>query len=356
MVMKKTISVVVPCYNEGSSIYQVRDRVRAVFEGELSRYDYELIYVDDYSTDNTRAEIENVCSEDKRCRAVFNARNFGFHRNVFNSFFYASGDAVFMMFGDLQDPPEMLPQFVEKWEQGHQCVVGQRTGDTDTAFMRFMRGSYYRMIDTLSGKQHLHNMDGYGLYDREFINVLEQIREVEPYLKSVIEEYGMNLCVIPYEQKASGRGHSNFNFWKNYDFAMHGLTSSTKLLMRLATFIGLSVGALSFIYAMYVFIRKLIEWDSFPLGLASIMVAVTILGSVQLFFVGVLGEYILSINERVVSKPRVVISKKIGFDREIMNQETTDLDTVENKPEAAAEVPGKKEMSGAQEASGKERV
>ena len=312
----KKISVVVPCYNEEHSIRAVCQRVERVFAEHLPSYEYEIIYVDDCSKDGSRALIRQICRENPRCRAVLNAKNFGFHRNVFSSFFYASGDAVFMMFGDLQDPPELLPQFVAKWEQGYKCIVGQRAQSDEKGIMRLLRRLYYKTIDMLAQSKQIQNMDGYGLYDRQFVEILRQIDEVEPYFKAVIDEYGLDLCVIPYHQNNGMREKSNFNFWRNYDFAMHGITASTKFLMRIVTFLGAGIGGLSLIYAAYVVIRKLLFWDSYPFGIAQVMVAVLFLGSAQLFFIGVLGEYILSINDRSVKKPRVVVEEKVNFGEE----------------------------------------
>ena len=309
----KKISIVIPCYNEEKTLNDLYSRVEKVFE-DLPEYDYDVIFFDDYSKDNTRKIITDICSKDKRYKAIFNARNFGFHRNVFNALTYPDSDAVFLMFGDLQDPPEYIPEFVSKWEAGAGCVVGQRDSDEDNVFMKIMRTGYYGMIDMFSQKKHIRKMDGYGLYDKAFVSVLRQIDEVEPYMKSIIDEYGMETEIVNYHQERSGRGKSNFNFWRNYDFAMHGLTSSTKMLMRLATFVGLIVGLFSFIYAVSVIVRKFLFWDSFPIGLASIQTGVMLLGSVQLFFIGVLGEYILSINDRIQKKPRVVIQEKINID------------------------------------------
>lgn len=310
----KKISVIVPCYNEENSIHEVYRRVRAVFEHDLSVYDYDIIYVDDASPDHTQERIREVCAQDpQHCRAVFNATNFGFHRNVFASFGYADGDAAFLMFGDLQDPPENLPAFVARWEEGYKVVVGIRSSSDDNTFMRFARKSYYRIINILAQKKQLENMDGYGLYDREFLSAIGGIEEVAPYLKAVIDEYGMKVTTISYSQSKGARGKSNFNFWRNYDFAMHGITSYTKMLMRIATFVGLIVGVFSLIYAAYVFIRKLLFWDSYPLGIAQIMVAILLLGSIQIFFIGILGEYILTINERAAKKPRVIVGEKINL-------------------------------------------
>ena len=312
----KKISVVIPCYNEELSVMKMYARLKKIFSEELSRYDYEIIYVDDYSVDHTREYIEELCSKDTKVKAVFNAKNFGFDRNVFQSFQYASGDCVFMIFGDLQDPPEVLPQFVQKWENGAKCVVGQRKRSDEGRIMYLLRQLYYNVVDSLADLKQIKMVNGFGLYDRSFCDVLGKIEETKPFFKTILSEYGMDLCVVQYEQAVSNRGRSNFNFWKNYDFAMHGITSSTKLLMRVATFAGLFVAFICMCLAIYVFVRKLLFWDTYPLGAASIMVGVFFLGAVQLFFIGVLGEYILNINERVERKPRVVVEKTINMETE----------------------------------------
>lgn len=291
-------------------------RLTEIFGKELAGYDYEIIYVDDYSQDTTRDKVRELCARDRHVKAVFNARNFGFHRNVFQSYQYAEGDCVFMVFGDLQDPPELLPEFVKKWEEGYKCVIGQREKSSEGFIKYALRRMYYKFIDLFADSAQIELINGYGLYDRAFVEVMKEIDEVVPFFKAVVNEYGMDIYLLKYHQDAGKRGKSNFNFLKNYDFAMHGITSSTKLLMRLATFISVLVGILCMCYSIYVIIRKLFFWDTYPLGSASVMVGVFFLGSVQLFFVGILGEYILSINERVVHKPRVVVEERLNFGEE----------------------------------------
>lgn len=312
----KKISVLVPCYNEEKTINELYDRITMIFQNGLNEYDYEIIFVDDYSKDSTRDKIRSLSLNDNRVKAVFNAKNFGFHRNVFQSYQYASGDAAFMLFGDLQDPPEMLPEFVKKWEEGYKCIVGQKIDSKEGKVLTFFRKVYYKMINILAEQKQLEMVNGFGLYDREFLNVMEEIGDIAPFFKSVLNEYGMKLCLVPYHHQESKREKSNFNFLKNYDFAMHGLTSSTKMLMRLATFFSLFIGIICICLTIYVLVKKILFWDTFPLGSASIMVGVFFLGAVQLFFIGVLGEYILSINERVERKPRVVVSEKLNFEKE----------------------------------------
>ncbi len=312
---KKLISVVIPSYNEERSIREMHDRLTTVFAEKLPAYDYEMIFVDDFSTDSTRSIVRALAAEDPRVKAVFNARNFGFHRNVFESLTYGSGDATFMLFGDLQDPPENLPEFVEKWEQGAKVVVGQRRSSDEGWFMTLCRKLYYKVIDWFADTNQIDRFTGYGLYDRAFIDILKQIGDIQPFFKAVVAEYGLDLAIVQYDQAQSSRGKSNFNFLKNYDFAMQGITSSTKLLMRTATFAASIIGLISVGIAVFVFIRKLVDWNSYPVGEASTTIGLFFLGAIQLFFIGILGEYILNINGRITQKPRIVIGERIGFDR-----------------------------------------
>lgn len=290
------------------------DRLTKVFCEQLPQYDYEIIFVDDYSPDNTREEIRKLCNEDKHVKAIFNARNFGFNRNVFASLQYGTGDATFMLFGDLQDPPEILPQMVEKWEQGYKVIIGQKTKSNESRLMYSLRTVYYKLIRALSDSKQIQHFNGFGLYDRDFIDVMCQIDDPNPYLKGLVSEFGMNMYILPYEQAESLRGKSGFNFMKYYDVAMLGITSYTKILMRIATFIGVILGLFSVCLAIFVFITKLLNWNAYPYGTASILIGVFFIGAVQLFFTGILGEYILSINTRSMRRPLVVVGERINFE------------------------------------------
>jgi len=291
----------------------MHSRLTSVFEQQLPEYDYEIIYSDNASTDGTIAIIEELCGQDKHVKGAFNARNFGFHRNVIEALTYGNGDAVFLVFGDLQDPPELLPTFVDQWMQGHSVVIGQRRTSHDSFLMRQMRRLYYAIVDRFSDTPQISHCNGFGLYDRKFIDVIRRIDDVQPYLKAVIGEYAMNLGIVQYDQAKSNRGHSNFSFLGNYDFAMQGITSSTKMLMRMATFVSAIVGLICLGIAIYVLISKLVHWTTYPIGQASITVGIFFLGAVQLFFIGILGEYILSVNVRTSKRPRVVLERTMNF-------------------------------------------
>ena len=316
----KKISVVVPCYNEENSVEIMYNSLTNIFHNQLKNYNYEIIFADDFSKDNTRTIIEEICKIDTHVKAVFNAKNFGILRNIFSSLSYATGDAAFLVFGDLQDPPELITEFVESWEHGNKVVIGQKIDSDESKMMTIFRLLYYKIIDLFSDNKQISMFNGYGLYDRFFLDILSEIDEIEPYFKEIVAEYGMDIDIIKYHHKKSNRGKSNFNFLKNYDFAMHGITSSTKMLMRLATFFGIGIGFFCLIFSVFVFINKLMHWNEYPIGLASITIGIFFIGAIILFFIGILGEYILSINERIVKKPRVVISKKFNFENEKSNE------------------------------------
>lgn len=310
----KKISVVIPCYNEESSVLQMYERLTSIFTHQLSEYEYEIIYVDDASKDNTRNLVRELCKKDKKVKAVFNAKNFGFHRNVFESLQYGDGDATFMLFGDLQDPPEMLPEFIKQWEKGAKVIIGQRRKSQEGVLKQILRRLYYKIINMLSDSDQIELINGFGLYDRDFVSICREIDILQPFFKAIVAEYGMDLSIVMYDQANTNRGKSNFNLLKNYDFAMQGLTSSTKMLMRLATFIGMALILVCILMSIWVFINKIVNWDMYPAGTASIIIGIFFIGAIQLFFIGILGEYILSINSRIDKKPRIVVGEKINFD------------------------------------------
>ena len=272
---KKMISVVIPSYNEEKSVREMYDRLVAVFRDSLPAYDYEIIFVDDYSTDQTRPLIRQLASEDPRVKAIFNARNFGFHRNVFSALSYGRGDATFMLFGDLQDPPENLPEFVRRWESGRKVVVGQRRSSDEGWLMTFSRFLYYKLIDWFADSSQIARFTGYGLYDREFVDILKDIGDIQPFFKAVVSEYGIDLDIVQY--------------------------------------IAALVGVVCLGIAIFVFVNKIVNWNNYGVGEASTAIGIFFLGSIQLFFIGILGEYILSINGRITRKPRVVVGERINF-------------------------------------------
>jgi glycosyltransferase involved in cell wall biosynthesis len=311
---KKKISVVIPCYNDAKSVRSMYERLTAVFQKDLPRYAYEIIFVDDRSSDDTWEEIRKVCAVDQKVKGIRNATNFGIYRNMFSAMKYGDGEAVFMIFGDGQDPPETLPEFVRHWEIGARVVVGARSNTYDKRLIALARKIYYKKVYSLSNHRQIEGMNGFGLYDRRFVDILYDIDDMQPVLTGIVTEYVKDVKVIPVMQEKGGRGKSNLNFWGKYDGAMITITSYTKFLLRICTFFGVVIGALSLALALSIMILKLINWDSYPAGIPSIIVGMFFLGAVQLFFLGVLGEYMLSVNERSMRRPLVVIDERLNFE------------------------------------------
>jgi glycosyltransferase involved in cell wall biosynthesis len=311
-IMKK-ISTVIPCYNDANSVARMHERLTTVFKNDLPQYDYEIIFVDDRSPDDTWDEIKKVCATDPKAKGVRNTTNFGFYRNVFSSMKYGDGDAVFMIFGDMQDPPEVLPEFVRRWETGRRVVVGSRSNTYSKRFIAFARKLYYKLVYALSNHKQIEGISGFGLYDRSFVDVLHGIDDMQPVLTGIITEYVKDIEIVPVLQEKGGRAKSNLNFWGKYDGAMITITSYTKFLLRICTFIGIVIGVLSLVFAVLVVILKLTNLYSYPIGIPSVTVGMFFLGAVQLFFLGILGEYVLSINERSMKRPLVVIDERLNF-------------------------------------------
>lgn len=313
--MKKKISVVVPCYNEENSIFEMYERLIAVFQ-KIPQYDYEIIFSDDCSPDSTWDKISLICKMDKNVKGVHNATNFGPIRNIFQAIKYGTGDAVFLLMGDLQQPPEQLPELLQYWEEGYQAVIGIHPNTEDKRIMAACRKIYYKLIGVLSSNKIIPYFSNYGLYGKEIIETVNKIEDVRPFFPGIITEYAGKIKILNIRQEKSKRGKSGQNFFMKYDYAMMGLTSYTKILMRLATFVGLCVGILAILFSTYVFLMKLIFWESYPIGIPTVIIGVFFFGAVQLFFLGVMGEYILSINERSMRRPLTVIDAQLNCDVE----------------------------------------
>jgi glycosyltransferase involved in cell wall biosynthesis len=313
---KKLISIVIPCYNDHASVSLLYERLMKVFSGQLPAYACELTYCDDCSPDDgqTWAEIKKLCAKDPRVRGVRNAQNFGIYRNQFAAMRYGRGDATMMQFGDLQDPPEKLPEMVALWEQGHKVVIGIRRNQYYSPILMFLRGKYYGLMKKLAGRRTIVGANGFGLYDRGFVDVLREFDDPQPTLLGAATEYGSNIATIEsFLEKGGREGRSNLNFWGKYDAAMVGVTSYTKMLLRLIVFVGLAIGGLAVLWALWIFILKLTHWDSYPVGIPALTVGMFFLGGVQLTFLGIIGEYVLAINNRSMKRPLTAVQETINF-------------------------------------------
>jgi glycosyltransferase involved in cell wall biosynthesis len=309
--MNKLISIVTPCFNEGENIEELYERVRDTMA--TLPYDYEHICIDNASTDDTVAKLRGLAAEDKRLKVIVNARNFGHIRSPYHALLQARGDAVVGIASDLQDPPEMIGEFVRKWEAGYKTVLAVKPDSQESLGLSVVRKGYYRLISRISEVPMVQNATGAGLFDRAVIDILRELEDPYPYFRGLICEIGFPIATVPFTQPRRKRGITKNNFYTLYDIAMLGITNHSKLPLRLVTMGGFAVSLLSLLTALVYLVAKLMFWDSFQLGVAPLLIGIFFFGAVQLFFIGLLGEYIGSIHTKVRRMPLVVEAERINF-------------------------------------------
>lgn len=309
----KKISILIPCFNETENILPLAKAIIAQFHGKLLNYDYELVFIDNFSIDGTREKIEKLCRENKKIKAIFNAKNFGQFNSPFYGMCQTTGDCTITMCADFQDPVDLIPKFVQEWEKGYKIVAAIKTNSEENRFIRFLRTCYYKLIKKMSSVEQIEHFTGTGLYDKSFIDVLRNLDDPIPFLRGIVAELGFLRKDIAYTQAKRKAGHSHNNWYSLYDAAMLSFTSYTKIGLRLATISGFIFSAITMIVALLYFFAKLLWWDRFPMGTAPMLIGIFFMGSVQLFFIGLLGEYVLSINTRVIHRPLVVEEKRVNF-------------------------------------------
>ncbi|HEY3444739.1 MAG TPA: glycosyltransferase family 2 protein [Myxococcales bacterium] len=310
---KKLISIVTPCYNEEDNVEELARQIRDVM-GTLPDYEYEHIFIDNASTDGTQPILRRLAQEHANIKVILNVRNFGHIRSPHYGFLQARGAAVISMASDLQDPPQLLVSFIKKWEEGYKVVLGQKTESDEPSLMRLIRSSYYRLARKLAEVDLLEHVTGFGLCDRE---VAEQFRKVEdqlPYSRGLVSEFGYPVARVAYRQPLRKRGLSKNNFYTLYDMAMLGLTGHSKIPLRLATMLGFGGSVLSLMVGLLYLVYKIVFWDRFSVGIAPLVIGLFLSSSVQLFFLGVVGEYIGAIHRQVYKRPYVIEKERINFD------------------------------------------
>ncbi len=310
--MMKKITIMTPCYNEEKNVEDLYLRVKEVFN-QLPNYEYEHLFIDNASQDKTVDELKKIAQKDSRVKVIVNARNFGPVRSGYYGILQCYGDAVIFMVADLQDPPELILEFVKKWEEGYKVVKAVKTPMKEGSFFYFARQIFYYLMDNLSDIKVTRNFTGFGLYDQKVINVLREINDPYPYFRGLIEELGFESFSFEYQQQRRKRGISSYNFYRYYSEAMLGITSHSQVPLRLATMLGFALSLLSLLVALGYLMAKLLFWDYFPLGTAPIMVGLFLLASVQLFFIGIIGEYIGLMHMRILKRPLVVERERINF-------------------------------------------
>ena len=309
----KKISVLIPCYNEEENVVPISEAVIKTLQKDLPEYDYELVFIDNDSQDHTRSLIRQLCDENPKIKAIFNARNFGQFNSPYYGMLQITGDCVIEMVADFQDPVELIPQYVHEWEKGYKIVIGIKTSSKENRLMYWLRGCYYKMMKKLSDVEQIEQFTGSGLYDRDFIEVLRNLDDPTPFLRGIVAELGFKIKQIPYEQPKRRAGETKNHFYQLYDAAMLRITSYTKAGLRLATIFGSICSLISMVVAVVYLVMKLMYWDRFPAGMAPVLIGMCFLGSVQIFFIGLMGEYILSINARVMKRPLVIEEERLNF-------------------------------------------
>ena len=310
---KKLISVLIPCYNEQENVVAISKAVEEEIQKSCPSYDYEIVFIDNFSTDNTRPLLRQICKKNKKIKAIFNARNFGQFNSPYYGITQMKGDCVISMCCDFQDPVEMIPTLVQEWEKGARIVAAIKTASDEDRFIRFLRSCYYKLIHKMSQVEQIEHFTGFGLYDKEFVDVMRGLHDPTPFLRGIVAELGFKRVNVPYRQAKRKAGKTHNNWYSLFDAAMLSFTSYTKVGLRFATIGGFFIAFVALILAGVYLIAKILHWGSFTAGTVPILISVLFFGSVQLFFIGFLGEYIMSMNNRIMNRPLVIEEERINF-------------------------------------------
>ena len=313
---KKHISVITACYNEEENVAELVKAVAGVFQ-KLPQYTYEHVFIDNSSADRTVAILKNIAQTDKHVKVIVNARNFGHIRSPFYGMIQCKGDAVISLVADFQDPPEMIATFLAKWEEGYRIVIGVKKKSRENPVMFAIRSFFYNLLSKISdtGENPVKNFTGFGLYDQQFIAVLRSLEDPYPYFRGLITELGFNRYEVEYTQPQRAAGKTKNNFFTLYDMAMLGFTNHSKLPLRISVFVGFFSAMVSFAVALIYLIYKLIFWYRFEVGVAPLVIGIFFFSSIQLFFIGIIGEYIGAIHTQVRKRPLVIEKERVNFEQ-----------------------------------------
>ena len=307
------ISILIPCYNEEENVVPISQAVVDELQTKLSSYDYELIFIDNDSSDNTRPLLREICKKNPKIKAIFNAKNFGQFNSPYYGMLQTTGDCTISMCCDFQDPVEMIPKMIKEWEKGAMIVSCIKTASRENRIMHFFRTCYYKTIRRMSSIDQIEHFTGFGLYDKSFIEVLRNLKDPTPFIRGIVAELGYKRVSLAYTQAERRAGHTHNNFFTLFDAAMLSFTSYTKVGLHLLTIMGFILSFLSVLAALVYLILKLIYWDLFSAGSAPMLIGLFFLNAVELMFIGFVGEYVMSINTRVMNRPLVIEEERINF-------------------------------------------
>lgn len=309
----KTISIMVPCYNEEENVGLMYEALVKLFKDKLSNYYYEILFIDNKSKDKTRDIIRNICKKDKNVKAIFNTQNFGQFNSPYYGITQTTGDCTISVACDFQDPIDLIPEFIKWWEKGFKIVIGIKNKSEESPLVYALRNFYYKMLKKYSEVEQVEQFTGFGLYDKKFVDVLKNLDDPDPFLRGIVAELGYERKEIPFTQPKRLHGKTSNNWYRLYDAGMLGVTSYTKIGLRMATILGFIISIISIIIAIVYLILKLCNWNTFQAGIAPLVIGVFFLGGLEIFFIGFLGEYILNINQRVMHRPLVVEEERLNF-------------------------------------------
>ncbi len=317
----KKISIMVPTYNEEENVEPLYEALVETLTRDCAKYDYEILFIDNKSKDRTREKLRKICRRDPKVRAIFNAKNFGQFNSPFYGIIHTTGDCCICVCADFQDPIDMIPKFVAEWEKGYKIVCGIKTTSEENKGIYFLRSCYYKLIRKMSSVEMIEHFTGFGLYDKAFVKVLRDLKDPTPFIRGIVAELGFERRELEYTQAKRRAGKTSNNFFTLFDAAMLSVTSYTKVGLRFATIMGMISIIVSFAVALVYLILKLTNWDNFPAGMTPMLLMVLMLSSVQIFFIGLIGEYIISMNQRIMNRPLVVEEERLNFEEEEAGKE-----------------------------------
>ncbi|MGD0279313.1 MAG: glycosyltransferase family 2 protein [Smithella sp.] len=312
----KKISIVTPCYNEEENVEALYKEVKKIFQESLKDYEYEHIFMDNASKDSTVSILKRLASVDKNVKIIVNSRNFGHIRSPYYGFLQTSGDAFIPVAADLQDPPSLIPEFIKKWEEGYKVVVAVKKQSDESSLFFLIRKMYYKIVTRLADIELIGNYTGFGLYDKRIAEILRDIPDAYPYFRGLICDIGFEKAIIEYHQPVRKRGITKNNFYVLFDMAMLGITTHSKVPLRLASILGFGTAIFSLFIALIYLAYKILFWNNFQLGQAPLVIGLFFFSSVQLIFIGIIGEYVGNIYTQVLKRPLVIEKERINFNVE----------------------------------------
>lgn len=309
----KKISILIPCYNEEENVVPISKAVLDEMSANLADYDYEIIFIDNASQDNTRPLLKEICKQNPKVKAIFNAKNFGQFNSPYYGLLQTTGDCAILLCCDFQDPVDLLPKIVQEWEKGAKIVSCIKTASKENPLMRFLRTVYYKIIRKMSNIEQIEHFTGFGLYDKSFIDVLRNLKDPTPFLRGIVAELGFDRVTVPYTQAKRKAGHTHNNFFTLFDAAMLSFTSYTKVGLHILTLAGLMISFFCMLTGLVYLSYKLMYWNQFSVGMAPLVICMFFLSGIQLLFIGFVGEYVMSINTRIMNRPLVIEEERINF-------------------------------------------